>query len=1392
MAEPSPTSASRTTDTEPGSTRRAKQLAAYLDVEKSMSLRAYNHHVTTGLPARERDGYFATMEKQLTAHAELIIDEKHRRSFDAAEVKRLDAVLKVTVAAEQLYDRVRVATSNTDRYGDAMRVLSGVSHAHAALRSVSANDLGLEAYTRIGLAFSDMLQIAVAFPSVSSPWATHTLDTFVAQTYRRLQQIASGNRKNPTETHDIHGALTTYENDAANLAAVLRRFAALGKQLKEGKFATQKDYEDAMLASVSGASKAFQDQVKEAAAAEWAFDQARRNVEEAEKQARDSIDAAQKQQALIGLCAPNVCSDNPYCEGDTDSMFARLKEAQANYEKASKAFKENDPTAGQLLDKAVAAQAMAFELMNQADAMTVKSLGAMDKSRALMADAKLYLDEAEKHLKTVRSRAYARDLKPETDNLKRNIDALRDRMVQIEERLVSVDRALQAADTTGQGLALASEQMSVHWVQSTAMQMWQRDHDALAKVSDEQWAKFMHDPQEETPKEGFFLDPADHWKILDDARRQFFMARADLVRSGGEKSAAVKLLDELEFEYRAHLMASDPDLLKRLRDNAGTGRDVMLDGPDPPEAPQDGMFDTRQSARVKWLLDTSDLVFQDEEHRNALMRELHAGLTNPERSPEYAARYAKAVALYGEPDTTYPVILRTDTSVNFNIYVFRSGTRYVALNLLDGKTYEGDTPEGALLALAEHAEIADGWMRYAGANGVIRDVEIHGKPTNWWDVAANLAMLAGGIILLAVPEPSVTKVVGGALLAAGGAYFVGKGTLRMIDLGNQGKLGMNWDTGAALLDIANGLLAVVDGGLHSVAAAGVMGVARGSTSLVVTSLSTLERAKPLWTGLGTAGKVLLATNGVFLVHNIAVIGFNPKLGGWDKAALIAENLALFAAPLLVGYQVTKWRASPAARTSPTEIMKVHQGIMTGFDALEMSWADIQSSGSPTEAFRANLSWFLRQAERFYKSPEVEGKRELASAAEPRIRKLRAILEGLPQSTSLSPGELSLLKSIEDEVVGAPTSVTKEGDVIRVRSRITLPSGPEEGTGGSHINAVRDTIQQRLAMLADKENGFTVEGAGTDEMTVKNRKGEVVASVKKTGRGTIEVENTVAGYRETIELKPSAKAEADAKAAAEAAAKAQEAKAQADALAAAQAKAKAEADARIDADAAARGHPGESLDAWRRQVAAVHEDAVSKFAARDGMSPEDWRALATAHIRGLLSRANIFMRIKAVNLEKVLTGGRFKSQFETGSSGGLLDAVERDRVDRNVFGFDSATMPVQKRPIYGYLSTKADGVHAGPEQYGDTIVRIDPAVKDRSTYTFGDSLDATQAGRKPALMAKPVNAPEVGGFDFRLTSSAPTPPGCAIPSPCAGSRTSTSGRTSRRRSTAASTRAPSSR
>jgi hypothetical protein len=104
-----------------------------------------------------------------------------------------------------------------------------------------------------------------------------------------------------------------------------------------------------------------------------------------------------------------------------------------------------------------------------------------------------------------------------------------------------------------------------------------------------------------------------------------------------------------------------------------------------------------------------------------------------------------------------------------------------------------------------------------------------------------------------------------------------------------------------------------------------------------------------------------------------------------------------------------------------------------------------------------------------------------------------------------------------------------------------------------------------------------------------------------------------------------------------------------------------------------------------------------------------------------------IQIDSALLPQVLTDGRFKNQFETGTSMGYFNPEGRRSAEQ---GFAvPKDLPVAQRPVYGMAWDAFDqdanvGLASG---YGDTSVFLKKEAINQATVSFGDSIDSGLSG-----------------------------------------------------------------
>lgn len=136
-----------------------------------------------------------------------------------------------------------------------------------------------------------------------------------------------------------------------------------------------------------------------------------------------------------------------------------------------------------------------------------------------------------------------------------------------------------------------------------------------------------------------------------------------------------------------------------------------------------------------------------------------------------------------------------------------------------------------------------------------------------------------------------------------------------------------------------------------------------------------------------------------------------------------------------------------------------------------------------------------------------------------------------------------------------------------------------------------------------------------------------------------------------------------------------------------------------------------------------------------------RKTAESRIGEALKEGKVTIAIDRVSLESVLKDGRFKTQFETKKSGGLLDPRIRKVGEVAALDLPTNTKP-KDRPIYGYLTNNTkrawewmdrkdnsgrfwDNIlsvnNPDVDQYGELRVVLKDSTRKRATVTIGDSL-----------------------------------------------------------------------
>ncbi|TXR52568.1 DUF3626 domain-containing protein [Quadrisphaera setariae] len=170
----------------------------------------------------------------------------------------------------------------------------------------------------------------------------------------------------------------------------------------------------------------------------------------------------------------------------------------------------------------------------------------------------------------------------------------------------------------------------------------------------------------------------------------------------------------------------------------------------------------------------------------------------------------------------------------------------------------------------------------------------------------------------------------------------------------------------------------------------------------------------------------------------------------------------------------------------------------------------------------------------------------------------------------------------------------------------------------------------------------------------------------------------------------------------------------------------------------------AVEAWQRAV----EHVTARVASTGGGPPLPSGAAVVVHLHPDRLAAATGRPV----LAQLAADGRYRSQFQTGTSAGGLTAHpggDRWRWESELFGGAYDAAPAGERPVYGALSLPGDDTRGPALRFGSCHLRLRPEVLDRVTLAFPDSALGPEAlgtaASAPALVAATA-ARAGGGFD----------------------------------------------
>ena len=151
---------------------------------------------------------------------------------------------------------------------------------------------------------------------------------------------------------------------------------------------------------------------------------------------------------------------------------------------------------------------------------------------------------------------------------------------------------------------------------------------------------------------------------------------------------------------------------------------------------------------------------------------------------------------------------------------------------------------------------------------------------------------------------------------------------------------------------------------------------------------------------------------------------------------------------------------------------------------------------------------------------------------------------------------------------------------------------------------------------------------------------------------------------------------------------------------------------------------------QREAAEQWVADAGRAVLRDNGKPDDDNSVAAAmrsagdKVIADIRRYPVKVRADVYSALSVLTNGRWKTQFETGTSNGTYEPTARAMAEERGLGIPRGIRE-HRRPVYGYVDVA--GVESDVSQYGGIEFVLKDAAKDRTSITIGDSLAGFQDG-----------------------------------------------------------------
>lgn len=145
--------------------------------------------------------------------------------------------------------------------------------------------------------------------------------------------------------------------------------------------------------------------------------------------------------------------------------------------------------------------------------------------------------------------------------------------------------------------------------------------------------------------------------------------------------------------------------------------------------------------------------------------------------------------------------------------------------------------------------------------------------------------------------------------------------------------------------------------------------------------------------------------------------------------------------------------------------------------------------------------------------------------------------------------------------------------------------------------------------------------------------------------------------------------------------------------------------------------------------------------------------ASPDIRRFMANAEVAIQVKDKVLSRIISSGEMKNRFEGGVHG--VGKGNRDYADSRKGGEERALgirpdAAPSERPVYGYLEHPDRMLSSGAsmgDNYGGVQIVLRDSVKDRTSYTVGDSLDDRHLGGYSGAVNNPTSHDGVASVGY---------------------------------------------